>query len=105
MRLNYFVKHIKYMKNVYRIERSVSKLSDGRKNPKYKTSQIVIPLLLGFMLRIKSLNELELMLCENEFRNAFPVGTELPQIDSIRDTAKVIKLDALKYMLVHTVKK
>ena len=50
------------------------------------------------------MNELKFMLCENEFRNAFPVGTELPQIDTIRDTVKIIKLDALKYMLVHTVK-
>jgi hypothetical protein len=105
MRSNYFAKLIKYMKNVYHIERHINKLSDGRKNPKHKTSQIVIPLLLGFMIRIKSLNELKLMLYENEFRNVFPRRTELPQIDTIRDALKVIEVDGLKYILIHTVKK
>ena len=105
MRTNYFTKLMKYMKNVYNIEHGISKLSDGRKYPKYKTSQIITLLLLGFMLRIKSMNELKLMIYENEFRNVFSMGTELPQIDTIRDTLKVIEVNGLKYMLVHTVKK
>ena len=105
MRSNYFGKLMKYIKNVYNIEHGINKLFDGRKYPKYKTSQIIAPLLIGFMLRIKSMNELKLMLYENEFRNVFPRRTELPQIDTIRDTLKVIELDGLKYMLVHTVKK
>ena len=61
MRYNYFAKLVKYMKNVYNIERHINKLSDGRKNPKYKTAQIITPLLLGFMLRIKSMNGLKLI--------------------------------------------
>jgi hypothetical protein len=73
------------MKNIYHIEHGISKLSDGRKNPKYKTSQVIIPLLLGFMLQIKSMNELKLMLYENEFRDVFPRNISLPQIDTIRD--------------------
>jgi hypothetical protein len=44
MRTNYFTKLIKYMKNVYHIERGNDKLSDGRKNPKYKTAQVIIPI-------------------------------------------------------------
>ncbi len=50
MRNNYFSKLLKYMKNVYHIEHGISKLSDGRKNPKYKTSQVIIPLLLVRLL-------------------------------------------------------
>jgi hypothetical protein len=96
---------MKYMKNVYNIERHINKLSDGRKSPKYKTAQVIAPLLLGFMLRIKSMNELKLILYENEFKNVFSRRTELPQIDTIRDTLKVIELDGLKYILVYTVKK
>ncbi len=96
---------MKYKKNVYHIERSIKKLSDGRKNPKYKTAQIITPLLLGFMLRIKSMNELKLMICENEFKNVLPRRTELPKIDTFRDTLKVIEVDGLEYMLIHTVKK
>jgi hypothetical protein len=42
MRKNYFVKLIKYMKNVYNIEHGINKLTDGRVNPKYKTSQVCL---------------------------------------------------------------
>ena len=104
MQKNYFTKLLKYMKNVYHIDHFIQKLSDGRKHPKYKTGQVILPLLIGFMLRIKSMNELELMLEENEFRNVGPIRTELPMIDTIRDTLKVIELDGLKHMLIHTVK-
>ena len=45
------------------------------------------------------------MLYENEFENVFPRKTELPQIDTIRDTLKIIEVDGLKYILVRTVKK
>ena len=40
MRKNYFYyfsKLVKYMKNVYHIERGLNKLSDGRVNPTYST--------------------------------------------------------------------
>jgi hypothetical protein len=36
------------------------------------------------------MNELKYMLEENEFRNAISRNMELPQIDTIRDTLKVI---------------
>lgn len=105
MRNNYFVKLIKYMKNVYNIEHGINKLTDGRAYPKYKTSQVVFPLLLGFMLRIQSMNELKFMLQENEFKNIFLNRTTQPSIDTIRDTIKVIETNGLKSMLQHTVKR
>ena len=105
MRFNYFVKLIKYMKNVYHIDRGINKLKDKRVNPKYKTAQVILPLLLGFMLRIKSMNELKFMLYENEFKNMFSKNMSLPQVDTMRDTLKVIEVDGLKCILIHTVKK
>lgn len=42
----------------------------------------MLPVLFGFLLRIKSLNELNCMLKENEFKNLFPKGTKLPLIDT-----------------------
>jgi predicted transposase YbfD/YdcC len=93
------------MKSVYHIERGINKLSDGRVYPKYKTAQVILPLFLGFMFRIKSMNELKFMLEENEFRNVVSRRMELPQIDTIRDTLKVIEAEGIKYILVHTVKK
>ena len=105
MRKNYFVKLMNYMKNVYHIENGINKLTDGRVNPKYKTPQVIMPLLLGFMIRIESMNELKFRLQENEFLKVFSRGTKLPQIDTIRDTLKVLEIDGLKIILHHTVKR
>jgi len=90
MRKNYFAKLVNYMKNVYHIDRLFNKLEDIRVNPKFKTGQALMPLLLGLLLRIKSMNELKFMIKENEFAKAFPRGKELAQIGTIRDTLKVI---------------
>jgi hypothetical protein len=46
--------------------------------------------LLGFLFRIKSSNELNFMIKNNEFRKLFPLGTKLPLIDTIEDTLKVL---------------
>lgn len=51
------------------------------------------------------MNELKLMLYENEFRNIFPRNIAFPQIDTIRDTLKVIEVNRINYILVHIVKK
>ncbi len=105
MRNNHFAKLLKYMKNVFSIDKGLNQLTDDRVNPKYKTSQAILPLLLGLMLRIESMNELKYMLKENEFGNVFRRGSKLPQIDTIRDTLKGIDLDGLEVILTHTVKK
>ena len=68
MRKNYFVKLIKYIKNVYDIESKINRLTDGRINPSYKTGQVILPVLLGFLLRIKSFNELNCMLRKMNLR-------------------------------------
>ncbi|MDA8441877.1 MAG: hypothetical protein M0Z55_05825, partial [Peptococcaceae bacterium] len=105
MRKNYFGKLVKYMKNVYHLERGLNKLSDGRVNPTYSTGQVILPVLFGFLLRIKSFNELNLMIKNHEFRPLFPRGTKLPQVDAIRDTLKVIDIDGLKQINQDIVKK
>ena len=51
------------------------------------------------------MNELKYMLKGNEFRNVFRRGSRLPQIDTIRDTLKVIYLDGLEVILENTIKK
>lgn len=95
MRRNYFVKLIKYIKTVYNIENEVNKLTDKRISPSYKTGLVALPVLIGFLLRIKSFNELNCILKENEFKNLFLKGAKLPQIDVVRDTLKVIDLNGL----------
>jgi len=54
MRQNYFVKLVRYMKNVYHVDRGLNKLSDGRVNATYSIGQVILPVLFGFLLRIKS---------------------------------------------------
>lgn len=41
MRKNYFAKIVNYTKKVFNIEKSINKLSDGRKNPRFKTNQVI----------------------------------------------------------------
>ena len=67
--MNYFRKLIKYMKDSYNIEHLFSLLKDGRKKPTYKTKQVMLILLIGFILRIESLNELNNMLKEKSSGN------------------------------------
>ena len=93
MRKYYFSKLVSYMKNVYNIDRLFNTLEDARVNPKFKTGQALKPLLMRFLLRIKSMNELKFMIQEKEFAKAFPRGKALPQIDTIRDTLKEISID------------
>lgn len=105
LRKNYFAKLVKYMKNVYHIERGLNKLTDGRINPTYNTAKVVTIVLLGFLLRIKSFNELNLMIKNNEFIKLFKLGTKLPLIDTIRDTLRVIDIKGLKEINEDLIKK
>ena len=63
-----------------------------------------MPLFLGFMIRIESMNELKLRLQKNEFIKVFSRGTKEPQINTIRDTLKVLEIDGLKAILHYAVK-
>ena len=103
MRNNYFAKLVKYMKKVCHVDRGLNKLSDGKVNPTYSTGQVILPVLFGFLLRIRSFNELNFMIKNNEFSKLFPRGTKLPQVD-VRDTLKVMDIDGLKQINQHIVK-
>ncbi len=105
MRKNYFEKVINYTKKVFNINKSLGKLTDGRKNPTYTTKQVVLPVLMGFLLRIRSFNTLNNMIKENEFKNILPKGEKLPLIDSIRDTLKVIEIIGLREMLTYGIRR
>jgi hypothetical protein len=80
---NYFVKLVNYIKNVYDAEEHMRKLSDGRVKPTYSTGMVILPVLLGFLLRIKSFNELNLMIKNNEFSRIIHRRKKVPKIDTI----------------------
>lgn len=99
LRKNYFAKIVKYIKDVYNIDKLLSKIKDGRKNPSYKTGQVILPVLLGFLLRIRSFNELNNMISADEFKSILPKGMKLPKIDAIRDALKVVDISKLRDIL------
>ena len=57
-----------------------------------------------FLLRIKNFNELNLMIKSNEFSKLFPRGIKLTQVDSIRDTLKVIDINGVSDGTITVVK-
>jgi hypothetical protein len=80
-------------------------LTDERKNLSFGTGQVVLPVLTGFLLRIRSFNELNNMIKENEFNNILPKGIKLPQIDAIRDALKVVNIKGIREILIHGIMK
>ncbi len=90
MSKNYLEKFIKYVKKVYHIENGLKVLKDRRKNLLYTTGEVILPVLLGFLLRIQNFNELKYKIRSNDFKNIIFSKMKLPQIDTIRDALKVI---------------
>jgi len=64
---NYFEKLVKYIKNVYYIDKQMEHITDKRVNPKYKTPQIISVVLTGFLLRVQSFNRMNHMIKAGEF--------------------------------------
>jgi len=99
MRKNYFARIVKYVKRVYNIEEELRNPKDGRKDPTYKTNKVVLPVLFGSILRIRSFNELNSMIKNIGFKKFLAKGCKLPVIDAIRDTLKVIEIEGLREIL------
>ena len=78
-RNNYFIKLIKYIKNVYHIDKEIIQITDKRKNPTYKTSQI-ISLVLG------------------------AISAQTPKINYIRHLAVPFSMHQIRsyFMILHT---
>jgi len=83
---------IQYLSSVYDIGSKIKKLRDNRTSPKITTSSIAFTLLIGFMLKIRSFNQLDDWLEHNDFRRIVPRKMKLPRIDAIRDSLKVIEI-------------
>lgn len=96
MRENYFIKLMKYIKNVYHMDEQIERVTDSRLNPTYKTSQIIFLVLIGFLLRIQSFNQLNFMIKAGEFENIYSKEESLPKIDAIRSSLKSANLNALQ---------
>ena len=95
-RENYFLKLIKYIKNVYHIDRQLEHITDKRLNPTYKTSQIILLVLTSFLLRIQSFNQLNCMIKSGEFHTLTTSNERVPKIDTIRSSLKTVNLNCLR---------
>ena len=105
LRGNYFVKLIKYIKNVYHIERQIEDVKDDRVNPTYKTPLIISLVLTGFLLRIQSFNELNCMIKSGEFDTMVSNNDGIPKIDAIRSSLKTVSLNCLRNINNSVIKK
>lgn len=105
MRNNYFIKLIKYINNVYHMDKKIEHVTDKRVNLTFKTSQIVTIVLMGFLLRIISFNQLNLMIKTGEFDNIFAARDRMPKIDTIRNSLKSVDLKSLRIMNQSIIKK
>lgn len=94
MRKNFFVKLLRYMKNVYHIDYVLRCLTE-KGFSKYKIPQVILITLLAFQIRIKSMNELEFLLKETEFRSLFPINTSLPKSYTVIDALKFVRIAGL----------
>ena len=90
------MKMIKYMKIVYHIDRQIEQITDNRLNPTYKTSQIIYLVLVGFLLRIRSFNQLNFLIKAGEFNSIYAYEDRIPKVDAIRNSLKSINLNTLR---------
>jgi len=84
-----------YLSSVYDLGGKIKQLRDNRTNPKITTNSIAFILLIGFMLKIRSFNQLDDWLEHNDFKRIIPRKMSLPRIDAIRDSLKVIEIKGI----------
>lgn len=104
MRKSYLRKLIQYMKKTFKIEDKLNQLKDTRVNPTYSTAEGIVPVLLGFLVRIQSFNELKFRLKSKDFKGVLSRKMKLPQIDTIREVLKKIDLLGLGDLATSIVK-
>ena len=87
------------------MDKQVEHLTDNRLNPTYKTSQIISLVLIGFLLRIQSFNQLNFMVKAGEFNSMYSREDKMPKIDAIRSSLKSINLNAIRRINKSIIKK
>ena len=86
MSKGYLKSLLHYLYSVYDLETKIKKLKDKRSNPKITTAAIAFSVILGFMLKIRSFNQLDDYLEYYDFKGLVPKKMRLPRIDAIRDS-------------------
>ncbi len=92
MNKGYLRSLLKYLSRVYNISEKIKTLKDKRNKPKIPTSAIGFAVLIGFMLKMRSFNQLDDWLEHNDFRRIVSARIKFPRIDAIRDSLKVMDI-------------
>ena len=98
MNKGYLKSLLNYLLNVYDIREKINRLKDKRANPKITTAAIAFSVLMGFMIKIRSFNQLDDYLEHGDFNKLAPKRTKLLRIDTVKDSLKSIELKPLKLM-------
>lgn len=96
---------IKYIKNVYHIDSQIEYVTDNRVNPTYETSEIISLVLIGFLLRVQSFNQLNCMIKSGEFDTMVFCNDRVPKVDTIRSSLKTVSLGCLRRINNSIIKK
>jgi hypothetical protein len=98
MNKNYLRKLIHYVNTVYKVGEKIKGLKDKRENKRIPTSSVAFAVLLGFMLKIRSFNQLDDWLENNDFKKVVSKKMKLPRIDAIRDSLKGFEIETVEKM-------
>ncbi|QQK78844.1 transposase [Salicibibacter cibi] len=96
-----------YVSKVYGIGEKIKRAKDGRKDPQIMESTICCVMLLGFVWRMKSLNQLNQWLKYGRFKKLLP-GVRLPRVDAVRESLSQYDLEPLQEMhdgIIHKAKR
>lgn len=91
----WLVQLLTYVSTVYNVGPKIKQAKDGRKQPQIMASTVFCILLLGFLFRMESFNQLNGWIRMGRFRKLFPKGTRLPFVDAIRDSLSQFELRLL----------
>lgn len=100
----YLRRLLQYLSRVYDISGKINKVKDKRNNPRIPTATICFAVFIGFMLKIRSFNQLDDWLEHKDFRRIVSAKMKLPRIDVIRDSLKVMDVKDLEAFLKSVIK-
>ena len=98
MSKSYLITLLNYVSNVYGLGEKIKALKDARSNTKISTPAIAMVVLIGFMLKIRSFNQLDDWLENGDLNNLVPKKMRLPRIDAVRDSLKCFDVNGLESM-------
>jgi Transposase DDE domain len=84
-----------YVSTVYGIGKKIKMAKDERKKPQILASTVFCIVLLGFLFRMESFNQLNGWIRVGRFRKLLPKGTRVPFIDAIRESLSTYELSVL----------